>query len=220
MSTRLFITALASLTLAAPATAGDDPYSRADGTWISIDGSVDAVSADSFVLDYGNGMITVEMDDGDRDADGYALLRGDKVTVSGTIDDDFFETTTIEAGSVYVEKIDTYFFASALDEEGPWYDHTYLEPPVIISATVLRGTVSSVSDDEFTLDTGLREMTVSVDGMPYNPLDDEGYQRIEKGDRVQVTGHLDHDLFEGRELEARSVMTLHSTTKDHAQRTG
>lgn len=46
---------------------------------------------------YGNGSITVEMDDGDRDADAYSLDEGDNVTVYGMIDDDLFESATIEA---------------------------------------------------------------------------------------------------------------------------
>lgn len=81
MTTRLRTTVLTSLALAAPATAGDDPagvdpYSRANGTWISIDGTVDAVTADAFVLDYGNGSISVEMDDGDRENEDHAQRTG------------------------------------------------------------------------------------------------------------------------------------------------
>lgn len=88
-----------TILLAFPAMA-EDPYAQPDDTWISISGSVEAVSADAFTLNYGEGVITVEMDDGDRDADAYKLIPGDKVTVSGMIDDDFYETTTIEASSV------------------------------------------------------------------------------------------------------------------------
>ena len=44
--------------------------------------------------------------------------------------------------------------------------------------------------------------------MAYNPLDDKGYTKIRKGDRVSVTGEMDFDLFEGCELMARSVIVL------------
>jgi len=88
----------------------ESPYAKADGSWITVTGEVDAVAADSFTLDYGEGAVTVEMDDGDRDADGYKLIRGDEVTVTGRIDRDFFETTSIEASSVYVKNIGTTFF--------------------------------------------------------------------------------------------------------------
>ncbi|MDZ7782331.1 MAG: hypothetical protein U5K56_05075 [Halioglobus sp.] len=68
-------------------------------------------------LDYGQGNITVEMDDSDRDADGYKLIEGDRITVSGVVDDDFYESTKIEAASVYVEELGTHFYASSIDEE-------------------------------------------------------------------------------------------------------
>jgi len=193
----------------APVAAEDsdkNPYARADGTWISISGTVETVSADAFVLSYGDGIVTVEMDDGDRDADGYKLVKGDRVTVNGRIDDDFYETTKIEASSVYVEKLDTYFYASAADEEDYFLDS--FSRPLVVAATIVRGRVTEVRDGEFTLDTGLRELTVEVDEMSFDPLDDEGYLKIEVGDRVRVDGRLDIDFFEGREIEAQSIVEL------------
>ncbi|HSO21962.1 MAG TPA: hypothetical protein VLT81_03585, partial [Chondromyces sp.] len=142
----------------------------------------------------------------DRDADGYKLIEGDKVTVNGVIDDGLFETRTIEASSVYVEKLDTYFYASAADEEGDAFV-TYWSP-VVVSRTVVQGTVTEVNDEEFVLNTGARTVTVEVDEMPYNPLDDEGYQKVDVGDRVSVTGTMDYDLFEGRELVADSLVII------------
>ncbi len=202
------VTGTAALVLAlvwlTPA-AGQDPYAKADNTWISISGTVESVMPDAFTLDYGDGIITVEMDDGDRDADGYKLMKGDKVTVSGMIDDDFYESTTIEASSVYVDNLNTYFYASPLDEEDTFV--TYWTP-VVLSKTVVQGTVTKVNDEEFTLDTGIRELTVEVEEMAYNPLDDKGYQKIEVGDVVSVTGEMDSDLFEGRELVAETIVTL------------
>jgi len=197
----------------APAEAGSanpNPYARPDDTWISISGTVTSVAPDSFVLDFGEGTIIVEMDDGDRDADGYKLLEGDKVTVNGMVDDDFYETTTIEAGSVYVERLGTTFFASTIDEEDFVSWTTITLTPVVIPYTVIQGTVTSVSDDEFVVNTGLRSMRVEVEGMPYNPLDDEGYQKVRVGDVVRVTGEIDDDFFEGREMEANSVVKIRS----------
>lgn len=184
----------------------ENPYLKPNLSWVSVSGTIESVTRDSFLLDFGEGVITVEMDDGDRDADAYKLLAGDKVTVSGMIDDDLFETKTIEASSVYVEKLGTTFYASALDEEDAYV--TVANPLIVISETVLQGTVSSVGDEEFVLNTGPRSVTVEVDAMPYNPLDKEGFQRIEAGDRVSVTGRMDYDFLEGRELVAESVVTL------------
>lgn len=187
-----------------------DPYAQADDTWISISGTVDVVHPNSFVLDYGDGMVKVEMDDGDRDADAYKLLKGDKVTVSGRIDDDFFETTKIEAGSVYVENLGTTFYASSVDEETYEGIDPSVIPPVLVSRTVVRGKVTKVSGDEFVLNTGPRLLRVDVGGMSFDPLDDEGYLKIEPGDTVKVIGQVGVDLFEGRELEADSVVKIHS----------
>ena len=44
--------------------------------------------------------------------------------------------------------------------------------------------------------------------MGYNPLDDQGYQQIEKGDYVSVTGDMDYEFWDGRELTADTVVTL------------
>lgn len=166
---------------------------------------MESVSADEFVLSYGPGAITVEMDDGDRDADGYKLMEGDHVAVSGIVDDDFLELATIEASSVYVESLDTYFYASSVDEEDTFVT---LNRPVQVGETVLQGTITEVRGDEFTLDTGPRRITVEVEEMDYDPLDDEGCQQLSVGDRVSVGGEIDTDFFEGSELVAETIVTL------------
>lgn len=201
------------LTAATPAMAGTpNPYAQPDRSWITLNGVVESVRPDTFVLDYDKGKVLVEMDDGDRDADAYKLMPGDKVTVSGRIDDDFFETTTIEAYSVYVKNIDTTFFASPRDEEGGSQYIVNVTVPPAEDQFNLVGTVTRVSDDEFVLDTGLRSVNVEIDEMDYNPLDDEGYQKIEVGDRVMVSGRFEYDFFEGREVEAESIMKLRYST--------
>jgi len=202
--------ALALALTGATAVWAEDPMTEPDDSWISVSGTVESVTNDAFVLDYGEGVMTVEMDDGDRDADGYKLVSGDKVTVNGRIDDDLFEARTLEASSVYVENIDTYFYASAFDDEAINDVIVTVQRPVVISATTVQGRVTEVSSDEFVVDTGLRKVRVEVEETAYNPLDDEGYQKIEVGDRVSVTGQIDDDLFEGRELVADSVITLSS----------
>ncbi len=181
-----------------------NPYTKPDDSWISISGTVDSVSPDSFILNYGDGVIKVEMDDGDRDADAYKLVAGDKVTVNGMIDDDFYETTKIEASSVYVENLGTTFFASAIDEE----DYLVTTTPIVVPSVTLQGTVTAVKDDEFTVDTGLQSTIVDVEEMAYNPLDMEGYQRIEVGDYVRVIGTMEDDFFEARKLKADAIVEL------------
>ncbi|MDX1695428.1 MAG: hypothetical protein R3208_16820, partial [Ketobacteraceae bacterium] len=140
-----------------------NPYLMPDDTWITISGTVDTVSADSFTLDYGDGAVIVEFDDGDRDADAYKFIDGDKVTVSGKIDDGLFEATTIEASSVFVESINTTFFASPVDEESVQTLVTAVSIPVIPAATTLQGKVTKVKDDSFQIDTGDKKVMVSVE---------------------------------------------------------
>jgi len=207
MLPRATILGIASLVIGFPGFAGENPYQKPDETWISVSGSVTTVTPDSFMLDYGDGVITVEMDDWDADADAYKVAVGDRVTVTGKIDDDMFETTTIEASSVYVEDLNTYFYARATDEEDFDTFITYTTP-VIASATVLQGTVTEVEGDEFILNTGLRSVRVETEDMAYDPLDDQWYQQIDVGDRVSVSGEIDHDFFEGREFVATSILTL------------
>lgn len=217
-SLSLLLTFALSLLLVVPTQAQDadttqtpNPYLQEDDTWISISGTVGTVSPQSFTLDYGDGIVMVEMDDWDADADAYKVASGDKVTVFGEIDDDFFEATTIEASSVYVEDLGTYFYASAADEEDTFVT---VVTPIAVGGTVVQGTVTNVGDGEFVLNTGLRQLTVEVDEMLYNPLDDEGYQRIKVGDRVSVSGTMDNDLFEGRELVAETIVTLDENVYD------
>lgn len=209
MHRRIIIGTVATLLLVVAPAMAEQPYAKADDAWISISGTVDEVGPNTFNLDYGDGEIIVEMDDGDRDADAYKLMEGDEVTVNGRIDDDLFETRTIEASSVYVEKLDTYFYASSVDEEDAATTFVTYWSPVVISKTVLQGTVTDVDDEEFTLNTGARRITVEVEEMPYDPLDEDGYQRIQIGDRVSVTGMIDYDLFEGREMVAESIVEIY-----------
>lgn len=198
------LTATTLLLGASPALA-QDPAEAPNNTWVSVSGEVTSVTPSTFVLDYDEGTITVEFDDWDNDADAYKLVTGDEVTVTGKIDDGLFETRTIEASTAYVESINTYFYASAADEEDAFVT---VVSPIDGAFTTLQGTVTDVRDDEFNMIAGTTLLTVEVEEMPYNPLDDEGYQKIEVGDRVSVTGTFDDDFIEGMELVADSVLTL------------
>jgi len=204
----VFAVALA-LGFSTSAAAGEkNPYAMADNTWITLSGEVQSVNLDTFMLDYGDGYVVVEMDDGDRDADAYKLMKGDKVTVTGRVDDDFLETTTIEASSVYVENLGTTFFSSSIDEETSESLVATVSVPVVVAETVVQGTVTEVNEHEFTVDAGVTDLRVEVNEMLYNPLDDEGYQKIDVGDRVKVTGNIDSGLFEAKELVADTVIKL------------
>lgn len=186
-----------------------DPYLKPDESWISIGGKVTDTEADAFTLDYGDGTITVEMDDWDWYEEDGEVLDGDKVRVYGEIDDDLYETTKIEASSVYVENRGAYYFASSADEENDDdYDYWVDYDPIVVGETTARGTITSIDDREFTINTGARKLAVDTAAMSYNPMDDEGYQTLDVGDYVSVSGDMDDDFWEQRELMADVIITL------------
>lgn len=186
-----------------------NPYYYSNRDPILITGKVISNSGDVFQLDYGTGAVIVELDDWDslhNEAD--KLLNGETVTVSGKIDNDLFEKHSIEAGTVYVHDRNIFYYGSEIDEEGPanLYSYSFNAPEgSLISAS---GSVKNISGREFTLDTGFGDITVDTDKMIYNPLDDEGFQQIDAGDRVSVSGILDDGFFEGRHIEADNIISL------------
>ncbi|MEQ8330717.1 MAG: DUF5666 domain-containing protein [Longimicrobiales bacterium] len=207
MLNRRYLTAAVATLLLPAAAAAQDPYEMDDDTWISLDGTVEAVSADAFTLDYGDGLVTVEMDDWDDDADGYKVVVGDEVSVYGAVDDGLFEATTIEASSVYVDGLNAYFYASSADEED-FDEFVSIYTPLQPASALVQGTVVGTHDDHFTISTGEGLLRVGLSDLGYDPLDDRGWQKLEIGDRVSVRGTVDAGFFTDRELDAESIVTL------------
>lgn len=185
-----------------------DPASKPDDSWLSLTGTVTSTTADSFKLDYGDGIITVEMDDWDNYSEAFPLVDGDEVTVYGEVDNDLYESAKVEASSVYVDDLNSFFYASTADEEelGDWVVDVDSE----IGDLTYIGEVETVSPvtDSFTIDTGVSELTVDTSAMLYDPLDSEGFQTIEAGDRVSIEGDIDSDFIGNNDLVAESIITL------------
>jgi uncharacterized protein YdeI (BOF family) len=204
-------TSLMAMSFAACAGA-DRPHAMADEAFVTLAGTIAEVSSDEFRLDYGDGTILVEMDDWDRNDEARPLKRGDLVTVYGRIDDDFFERTTVEAGAVYVEGLKSYFYASSADEEGATFiPRIWVTPnPMPSTEMTVRGEVEAVDPEaqSFTVSVGAQTVTVETDELGYDPTDDIGFQKIETGDWVSVSGDVNHRTFQGRVIDARSVTTL------------
>jgi len=194
---------LAALPAAAQQTDAGQLATVGDRDWISVTGRVKATAGTHFTLDYGAGDITVEVDNHawyqDKKAD---FLPGDRVTVTGRIDDDVYHRRTIEASSVYLDKLNAYYYADPADEEGGFYAYPmarYAENDEWVGIT---GTVLSKNDDGFTLASGAQTLRVDTGDVDRPPL-------VDVGDRVSVYGEMDDaDLFEGREILATSVVTL------------
>jgi len=162
---------------------------------------------EAFTLDYGEGTITVETDDWDSIGDAWTIAEGDSVTVYGRVDDGLYQNRRIEAGSVYIEDLDTMVTApSAADEEEVLpVTYTYLSVPADYDYQVA-GTVTSISGREFTIDTGDRKISVDTMQMAYNPLDDDGVVQIGEGDFVSVSGDLDLNVFDENEISAEAII--------------
>ena len=171
-----------------------------EGNWLLLGGEVHSVDEESFVLDYGDGAITVEMG-----SYGWynpqVLQKGDKVTVSGVMDDDIFDKRTLEASAVYVDRLDSYFLASAVDRDAGIYAY----PGAMFMSdeewVAVSGTVASMDEDELMLDIGFQTIEVETDDLVGGP-------NLSEGDRVIIYGEVEDDLFEDAELEAEQVVRL------------
>ncbi|GAB4196658.1 MAG: hypothetical protein Tsb002_30200 [Wenzhouxiangellaceae bacterium] len=206
----ILVTAIAVAMAAPLAQAGDhnmNKISTDDGDWVNLSGTITSVEDDEFVLNYGEGSIDVEMGEWAFYDKTRHHLKGEKVTVYGQIDNDWFEKAEIEAKSIYVNGLNTYFYT---DEKDRTIAMNSINLPESSSRLELAGTVTSIDDDEFMLKIGNQMIRVDTDNMKYNPLDTEGFQQIRKGDRVLVTGEIEDSLFDSRELMAESIVSLHN----------
>ncbi|MBY6203526.1 hypothetical protein [Halomonas denitrificans] len=201
--------ALAAGTAVSPALA--DEHASAlkgleDDTSITVSGTVIEAREDEFDLLVGNERLTVEIDDDIRDGGAYTLASGDRVTTTGTVDDDFFEGKELEATALYIEKLGTTF---VVDEDYAG-DHGMVVGRNLGEYVEVTGTVTTVSDDdeEFRLQGDLGSFTVEVDELDDDLFDDEDYLQVRVGDTVRVVGEIDDDWLEGREIEANSVNVI------------
>lgn len=207
----IILTCLFTFPFSAPFAALRD---KVDGEYVTVSGKVTETNPHSFVMKTKNNKVLVEVDDYTSwTADGFKVIVGDQVVVNGKVDKDFLEKKSIEAGSVYVKNIDTYFFSNSADEE----TSTYITPAYSYIGTLpegavvdLQGTVTNVDNREFTVDTGFRKVRVDTDEMAYNPLDNIGFSKIKVGDRVRISGDVEDNLFESKKVDAKYVNKLPS----------
>lgn len=206
---------------AAPSLAAS-PYAMADGNWVSLGGEVAAVESDAFMLDYGEGLITVEIDDWDWYDETTQLRPGETVNVYGAIDDDFFEKTTIEAQRIYAKERNTFYYSSASDEEAV----EEMTTPLFLDRSLmtadegtwitLTGTVDAIDGRSVKIDTGSQVVTLDTSELTYNPLDKTGIQVIDKGDVVQASGPVHDSLFGSKKLVVEELMSLFDDQQNQA----
>lgn len=192
---------------AAVGAAGLDPETRlaaaSDRSWINLNGTVVTTTPNSFVLDYGNDTVTVEMDDWDWFREGQALAPGDSVLVRGRVDNDLWQAKRIEADSVFVKNLNTHFFASSADEEDFGTSIVYVPPNPTPGTSDSTGFVTAVEGQELTIGTGTAAIRVDTSSLAANKK-----PAIKTGDRVYVWGDLDLDPQERTEIMAKGVVLL------------
>ena len=173
----------------------------ADRSWINLSGTVVSTTPNSFVLDYGPNTINVEMDDWDWYQEGRALKPGERVVVTGRVDQDLWENKKIEASSVYVRNLNTYFYANGQDEEDLATSTVYVAAvPAFADST---GYITAIEGQEFTLGSAGGAIRVDTSQLPANAR-----PQLKVGDRVYVWGDLDIDISERDELMAKGIVVL------------
>lgn len=200
---RLLAATVAGLALAGAASAQTSPADKTDGEWVMVTGDISGVTAHGFTIDYGEGRLPVEMDGFAADT-ASGLRAGDWVTVSGRIDDSFWERRSIEAASVYSSRLQERFWGSPRDDEGDWMALSLIDLPNQGDWVGVTGRVMSVDrmEQEMVLDIGANTLQVDVSSLG-------GPVLATRGDRVSVYGRLDDaDLWDAREIDAASVVIL------------
>lgn len=170
-------------------------------SWINIRGTIASSAPSSFILRTASGDVTVEMDDWDWYQEGRALRKGYEVVVTGRVDDDILLNRTVEARSVFVKNIGTYYYASGSDEESLEINTSYATPaPNYIDAT---GTVLKIGENALLLRVGSGSIAVDISGEP------QGLGRagpLSVGDRLYVWG--DMPAKGGKSLKATGLIKL------------
>lgn len=196
----------------------DEPLSAYEpGASVILSGTVEDIGDDEFVLDYGEDKVQVNLDDWDWDGDIEDRLKeGQLVTVSGTVDDDWFEKREIDADNIYVTTDYTYYY---IVDENPAYTAQENQRETKEDGTFLstRGEVTDVSGDQITVESQGNKIKVDLSELAYDPLDQAGVQRIKKGDRVYVFGDVDENFFNNKTMSAESLITLSDASQARTQ---
>ena len=200
---------LANNRIGAPVPAADNGVAEAgaadpgtvtgrDGAPIGISGRIVSVLPGSFVLHHGTGTITVEMDDWDPAYRESAMLRdGDRVLVTGAIDDDLYAAKRIEAGGVYVDRLGRWFRANPADEENA--RRPGQRPPAEAYVDLV-GEVVEAGEGGFVLRAGGREVRVDAAGLPPG-------EPVAAGERLYLWGDMRFDAA-APTLAAKGLMRL------------
>lgn len=188
-----------------------------DGRWVSVSGDVASIMGDGFYLDYGEGVIFIEMYDKFGFVEDTPVDVGSVVTVQGAIDKDLYEERTIEALSVYLQSRHTFYYALASDEENGGYPAHAVTPPIEVegsSGITVSGEIGAIEGRKVMIEAGGIDLTADTSTLGYDPTDDLGFPALDEGDLIQVTGSLSEEFFEDHVLRAETVTLLNDRRVD------
>lgn len=207
--TQAVAVALFGISLPFAANAGDELLPQhQDGATVVLSGVVTEVDDDEFELRYGNNEIEVELEDWDWDDDTLerVLKTGDRVVVSGEIDDDWFSDREIEAHNFYLTDKRRYFYA---DDRNPAYENLHSYRMVDDGSYMsLRGEVKRIRGDELTVKSNGRMLQIDTDELGYDPFDSDIDDNIEVGDRVYIYGQTDSDFWDDQRFTAEMIVEI------------
>jgi hypothetical protein len=204
-ATRILALAMA---FACCAAARADTADETGRSWMSVEGTLIDGSPSGFRVRYDGGVITVQMTGWDW-YETYAPLDGSEVIVFGPVDERLFETGALEATSVYVDDLGTYFQREEGKGIADIASYVFYSDP-IGNHVNLYGTVSGLKDGDIELELGGGAADVSVGTGPAgdNRLRETVLPKLEPGDRISVSGHLDPDFWQQRKLRADRIVII------------
>lgn len=175
-----------------------DPYAEDDGSWIGIAGTVEKTGAGDFVLNYGDGTITVEL--AEESTTIHTFMKDERVTVFGVVDENFFSSTRIQARAVFVESMSTYVHTVAGSVE-----RLKKNTPTLVSGAMVQGRVTAVTEKHLIVDKGDRMITVDLSWLPEKKGSTSKADRVREGDMVTAIGDMDRTFWKDRVLRATSL---------------
>lgn len=208
--------------------------SYTDGKTVTMTGTVKKVDDDDFVLNHNGEEIKVELDGwswNEPDLNKY-LEQGQTVTVTGEVDDDWFEQKELEAKNIYLDTERVYFYTvdvnpayayitTSLNEDqnqagsqNQNQNQNRMSSLEDGSYFNVRGEIKSIEGREIVLTSDSRTYRVDVSQLGYDPLDNEGLQKLAVGDRIYVSGEVDDNFFAKKEIDADLVVTINDASED------
>lgn len=182
--------------------------------YITLTGTVgNIIDDDEFQLNHAGGVITVDTNDSWPDLfrkDAPTLLKtGDRVTVTGKVDNNLFSTNEIEAYRLEVSGeqfsrvyTDERYAPGSKDDYAAYHNVTYGAGLEDDQKVRLAGEVARILDDDaFLLRYGNGEIRVDIDDVEFSDAN-----RLMVGDEVIVFGEVDKDWFSKKEVEADRVI--------------